>query len=152
MQLKRNIDTILTDWKKSHSRKPILLRGARQVGKSTSVKAFAKQFDYFLEVNFETEKDIHVFFEGNINVIAICEKLSVYYNTPIVAGKTLLFFDEIQQCIPAISAIRYFYEQLKELHLIAAGSLLEFALAELPSLAWVASGRCLCILFHFMNF
>jgi uncharacterized protein len=133
MQLKRNIDTILFDWKNSHSRKPILLRGARQVGKSTSVKAFAKQFDYFLEVNFETEKEIHVFFEGNINVVAICEKLSVYYNTPIEAGKTLLFFDEIQQCIPAISSLRYFYEQLNELHLIAAGSLLEFALAELPS-------------------
>lgn len=133
MQLKRNIDNILSDWKESHLRKPILLRGARQVGKSTSVKAFAKQFEFFLEVNFETEKEIHVFFEGNINVTTICEKLSVYYNTPIEVGKTLLFFDEIQQCIPAISSIRYFYEQLNELHLIAAGSLLEFALAELPS-------------------
>lgn len=86
-----------------------------------------------MEVNYETEKEIHVFFEGNINVGVICEKLSVYFNTPIKAGKTLLFFDEIQQCIPAISAIRYFYEQYAELHLIAAGSLLEFALAELPS-------------------
>jgi predicted AAA+ superfamily ATPase len=133
MHLKRNIDTILLDWKKSQSRKPLLLRGARQVGKSTSVKAFAKHFDYFLEVNFESEKDIHVFFQGNMNVASICEKLSVYYNTPIEAGKTLLFFDEIQQCIPAISSLRYFYEQLHELHLIAAGSLLEFALAELPS-------------------
>ena len=133
MQLNRNIDIILLDWKKSPSRKPLLLRGARQVGKSTSVKAFGKQFDYFLEVNFETEKEIHVFFEGNINVAAICEKLSVYYNTPIEPDKTLLFFDEIQQCIPAISALRYFHEQLNKLHVIAAGSLLEFALAELPS-------------------
>ena len=133
MQLKRNVDAILLDWKNSRSRKPLLLRGARQVGKSTSVRAFGKQFEYFLEVNFETEKDAHVFFEGNINVSAICEKLSVYYNTPIEAGKTLLFFDEIQQCIPAISAVRYFYEQYADLHLIAAGSLLEFALAELPS-------------------
>lgn len=133
MQLKRNIDVVLLNWKNSHSRKPLLLRGARQVGKSTSVRTFGKQFAYFLEINFETEKEIHVFFEGNINVTAICEKLSVYYHTPIEAGKTLLFFDEIQQCIPAISAIRYFYEQYAELHLIAAGSLLEFALAELPS-------------------
>ncbi len=109
------------------------MRGARQVGKSTSVKAFGKQFEYFLEVSFETEKEIHVFFEGNSNVATICEKLSVYYNTPTVAGKTLLFFDEIQQCIPAISALRYFYEQLNEHHVIAAGSLLEFALAELPA-------------------
>lgn len=133
MQLKRNVDAILLEWKNSRSRKPLLLRGARQVGKSTSVRAFGKQFEYFLEVNFETEKDAHVFFEGNINVSAICEKLSVYYNTPIEAGKTLLFFDEIQQCIPAISAVRYFYEQYADLHLIAAGSLLEFALAGLPS-------------------
>ncbi len=133
MQLTRDIDAILLDWKKSNSRKPLLVRGARQVGKSTSVRNFGRQFEHFLEVNFETEKEIYVFFEGNINVAAICEKLSVYYNTPIIAGKTLLFFDEIQQCIPAISAIRYFYEQYPELHLIAAGSLLEFALAELPS-------------------
>lgn len=133
MQLKRNIDEILLNWKKSNLRKPLLLRGARQVGKSTSVRTFGKQFEYILEVNFETEKEIHVFFEGNINVSGICEKLSVYFNTPIEAGKTLLFFDEIQQCIPAISAIRYFYEQYADLHLIAAGSLLEFALAELPS-------------------
>lgn len=133
MQLTRDIDAILLGWKKSNSRKPLLVRGARQVGKSTSVRTFGRQFEHFLEVNFEKEKEIYVFFEGNINVAAICEKLSVYYNTPMIAGKTLLFFDEIQQCIPAISAIRYFYEQYPELHLIAAGSLLEFALAELPS-------------------
>jgi uncharacterized protein len=133
MQLKRSIDAILLDWKNSRLRKPLLLRGARQVGKSTSVRAFGKQFEHFLEVNFETEKDIHAFFEGSINVSSICEKLSVYYNTPIEAGKTLLFFDEIQQCIPAISSVRYFYEQYADLHFIAAGSLLEFALAELPS-------------------
>ncbi len=133
MQLKRNIDSILLDWKNNNSRKPLLLRGARQVGKSTSVRILGKQFEYFLEINFETEKDIHVFFDGNINVNTICDKLSIYYNIPIEAGKTLLFFDEIQQCIPAISAIRYFYEQFASLHLIAAGSLLEFALAELPS-------------------
>ncbi|MDX2249309.1 MAG: hypothetical protein SF052_21145 [Bacteroidia bacterium] len=74
MQLKRNIDTILSDWKNSHSKKPLLLRGARQVGKSTSVRAFGKQFEYFLEVNFEADKDVHAFFEGNINVWAVCPK------------------------------------------------------------------------------
>ncbi len=133
MVIGRNVDAVLFGWKENTSRKPILLRGARQVGKSTSVRAFGKHFEHFVEVNFETEKSVHAFFEGDINVVALCEKLSVYYKKPIVAGKTLLFFDEIQQCIPAITSIRYFYEQLNGLHLIAAGSLLEFALAELPS-------------------
>ena len=133
MEIPRNIDKILIDWKNTPSRKPILLRGARQIGKSTSVRSFAKYFDNFLEVNFETQKEIHVFFEGSINIVAICEKLSVYYNMPIKAGKTLLFFDEIQHCQAAISSIRYFYEQFQELHFIAAGSLLEFTLAEIPS-------------------
>ncbi len=61
MQLKRNVDDILLDWKNSRSRKPILLRGARQVGKSTSVRFLGKTFDTFLEINFETEKEIHIF-------------------------------------------------------------------------------------------
>jgi uncharacterized protein len=133
MVLNRNIDDILLDWKGQVSRKPVLLRGARQVGKSTSVRFFGKSFEHFVEVNFERDKSVHSFFEGDINVDTICEKLSVYYNTPIVPGKTLLFLDEIQQCVPAITSLRYFYEQFSELHLVAAGSLLEFALAELPS-------------------
>jgi uncharacterized protein len=133
MGIDRNVDAVFLNWKENTSRKPILLRGARQVGKSTSVRAFGKHFEHFVEVNFEADKSVHAFFEGDINVVALCEKLSVYYKKPIVAGKTLLFFDEIQQCLPAITSIRYFYEQLSGLHLIAAGSLLEFALAELPS-------------------
>lgn len=59
--------------------------------------------------------------------------MSVLYNTPIIPGKTLLFFDEVQACVPAISSLRFFYEKYPELHVIAAGSLLEFALAEIPS-------------------
>ncbi len=72
-------------------------------------------------------------FDGNIDIQRICSLLSVSYSKPIIAGKTLLFFDEIQACPNAINALRYFYEDFPELHLIAAGSLLEFALAELPS-------------------
>ncbi|MEA3478614.1 MAG: AAA family ATPase [Bacteroidota bacterium] len=63
----------------------------------------------------------------------MCENLSVLLDTEIVPGKTLLFFDEIQACIPAISSLRFFYEKMPDLHVVAAGSLLEFALAEIPS-------------------
>lgn len=131
---KRNIDNELENWTKETSRKPLLLRGARQVGKSSAVKHLAKKFDYFLEINFEENKDARNVFEtSNLTPTLLCEKLYSIYDIPIIAGKTLVFFDEIQACVPAISSLRFFYEQLPELHVIAAGSLIEFALEELPS-------------------
>lgn len=133
MYLARKIDRDLLEWSKESQRKPLLLRGARQVGKSTSVREFAKNFEYFLEINFEEQKRVHSLFEGDLSPHELCDNLSVMYNIPLVAGKTLLFFDEIQSCIPAISSLRFFYEKLPDLHVIAAGSLLEFALSELPS-------------------
>jgi len=93
----------------------------------------AGQFDHLLEVNFEEQRQVHTLFEGDLDPRQLCENLSLLYNVPIQPGKTLLFFDEIQACLPAISALRFFYEKYPELHVIAAGSLLEFALADLPS-------------------
>ncbi|MHB8207129.1 ATP-binding protein [Mucilaginibacter sp.] len=84
-------------------------------------------------MNFEEQRQVHKLFEGDLNPIELCENLSILYNVPIIPGKTLLFFDEVQACIPAISSLRFFYEKYPELHVIAAGSLLEFALAEIPS-------------------
>lgn len=133
MYLSRNIDKELTSWGKEKEGKPLLLRGARQVGKSTAVRDLSKQFDYFLEINFEEQRRVHQLFEGDLNPEELCENLSILYNVPIIPGKTLLFFDEIQACIPAISSLRFFYEKYPRLHVIAAGSLLEFALAEIPS-------------------
>lgn len=133
--LRRTVDSELSKWANTKQRKPLLLRGARQVGKSSAVRNLASSFTYYLEVNFESDKDVHALFEGNINPVEICEKLSLYYNVPIKPGETLLFFDEIQMCIPAISSLRFFYEKYSELHLVAAGSLLEFALTDLPSFA-----------------
>ncbi len=115
------------------SGKPLLIRGARQVGKSTAVRELAKQFDYFLEVNFEEQRTVHTLFERDLDPVVLCENLSILYNIPIIPGKTLLFFDEIQACIPAISSLRFFYEKYPQLHVIAAGSLLEFALDEIAS-------------------
>ena len=129
----RKNDRELLDWSKNPDRKVLLLRGARQVGKSSAVKHLAKTFKYFVEVNFEDKRNVHTFFEQSLSPQEICEQLSFFYKIPIIPGKTLLFFDEIQSCLPALSKLRYFYEQYPELHLIAAGSLLEFALEEIPS-------------------
>lgn len=133
MYLSRTIDEELLNWKLAEKRKPLILRGARQVGKTSSVKNLAQHFTYFVEINFDESPFFFVIFEKNLSVFEVCEQLSVLANTPIVAGKTLLFLDEIQACIPAISMLRYFYEKMPELHVIAAGSLLEFALADIPS-------------------
>lgn len=133
MYLPRKIDEELALWKKEKTAKPLLVRGARQVGKSTAIRELSKQFDFFLEINFEEQRQVHKIFEGDLDAKILCENLSILYNTPITPGKTLLFFDEIQTCIPAISSLRFFYEKYPELHVIAAGSLLEFALAEIPS-------------------
>ncbi|MEN8121609.1 MAG: AAA family ATPase [Bacteroidota bacterium] len=133
MYINRLIDKELSGWKKSNKIKPILLRGARQVGKTNTVRQLSKQFDNFIEINFEENKQIHSVFEENLSPDKICENLSAFYNISIIPGKTLLFFDEIQDCIPAIRSLRFFYEKMPELHVIAAGSLLEFALEEIPS-------------------
>jgi len=130
---KRDIEDELIRWKNDTERQPLLIRGARQVGKSSVVRNFSKQFKSYLEINFEQDSELKSIFEGNLRPKSICEKLSILYETAIIPGETLLFFDEIQSCLPAISSLRFFYEQYPELHLIAAGSLLEFALAELPS-------------------
>ena len=131
--LYRKIDDQLLAWSQENKRKPLLVRGARQVGKSSSIRNLAHHFDYFVEVNFDQQKEVCTLFERGASPQEICENLSLIYNTPIIPGKTLLFFDEIQVCIAAISSLRYFYEKYPELHLVAAGSLLEFALEELPS-------------------
>lgn len=133
MYLKRKVDQELLLWSKSNDRKPLLLRGARQVGKSTAIRALSAHFDHYLEVNFEEQKQVHNLFLGNLSPQDLCENLSLLYNIPIVPGKTLVFFDEIQACPNAISSLRFFYEKMSDLHLIAAGSLLEFALEELSS-------------------
>lgn len=133
MYLTRKIDNELLLWAKSIQRKPLVLRGARQVGKSTAVRHLASQFKYFVEINFDENVDYQKLFQGNLSVENICEQISILTNTHIVVGETLIFFDEIQACLPAIQTLRYFYEQKPDLHVIAAGSLLEFALAELPS-------------------
>ena len=111
----RNIDSELSLWKKEADHKPLLLRGARQVGKSSSVRKLGDSFDYFIEVNLEKDRKAHLVFAGDLDVKEICSNLAVQFKTPIIPGKTLLFLDEIQACPNAISALRFFYEDYPEL-------------------------------------
>lgn len=133
MYLKRAIDTLLIEWKNSNNLKPLLLRGARQVGKSCAVEHLGKTFDYFIEVNFEKRPEMKDVFARIHNVHDLANNLSIIYNTPVEAGKTLLFLDEIQTSTDAIKSLWAFKEDFPGLHVVAAGSLLEFALKDLPS-------------------
>ena len=123
----------LQNWAASPGRKVMLLRGARQVGKTYAVRHLSRVFDSFLEVNFEEEKDIRQFFDGSLDPAGIIRKLANYFGVRIVAGRTLLFLDEIQACPDALRALRFFHEKMPGLHVIACGSLLEFALESIPS-------------------
>lgn len=133
MYFKRLIDGYLEQWAKRKDHKPMLLRGARQVGKSTAVRHLGEAFDNFVEVNFEKQPEYKVVFKGNLVVSRIVSEISAMCAMPITPGKTLLFLDEIQECQDAIMSLRFFKEDMPGLHVIAAGSLLEFALAELPT-------------------
>ena len=131
--IERSIDKYLLEWKENASRKPLLLRGARQVGKSWAVKHLGQTYRHFAEVNFERQKAVKSFFQGDIDARLIASKIGSYIGVPVEPGKTLLFLDEIQECPEAIMALRFFKEDYPELHVVAAGSLLEFALASLPT-------------------
>ena len=131
--MKRNITKNLVEWQKKANRKPLLIRGARQTGKTYSIVEFGKA--YFKGnvhiFNFEKNPEIHSIFEQNLDSLRILTDLELILNKHIESGIDLLFFDEIQECPKAIMALRYFYEQIPNLHVIAAGSLLEFALQDI---------------------
>lgn len=119
----------LEEWKARSSRKPLIIRGARQVGKTYLVRDFAKSFDNYIEINFENEIDVVPYFK-NRDPKKIIDLLSLHYGIKIVEGETLLFFDEIQSTPEIFAKLRYFYEMIPKLHIIAAGSLLEFVLED----------------------
>lgn len=149
MYFKRLVDRHLVEWKDAVETKPLLLRGARQVGKSSAVKNLAKQFDNFVEVNFEENPGLIDLFDGDFNPQYLIQNLSIFLNQDIISQKTLLFFDEIQMCPRALASLRFFYEKMPELHLVAAGSLLEFALSKLPTFG---VGRIKSIFMYLFSF
>lgn len=126
--MKRLIDWHLTTWKDSPRRKPLILRGARQVGKTHAVRTLATQFESFIEVNFELLPEAKSLFEKDLLPDRIVWEIELLTKKKITPGKTLLFLDEVQQAPKVILALRYFYELMPDLHVIAAGSLLDFAI------------------------
>lgn len=128
--MKRLIDQDLMEWKRSPNRKALLLRGARQVGKTFAVRKLGKSYSDFYEINLEKRSELYSVFEKNLDPVRILREFSVDRGEAILPGKTLLFFDEIQACPQAILSLRYFYEEMPELHVVGAGSLLEFAIEQ----------------------
>ncbi|MCP4217386.1 MAG: ATP-binding protein [bacterium] len=128
--MKRDLKVELEKWKNEPGRRPILLKGARQVGKSYLAKDFGSGFELFVEANFEFSPGLKSIFQKDLDPHRIIRDLSITLQKDIIAGKTLLFFDEIQECPAAVKSLRYFYEKMPELHVIAAGSLIDFVLEE----------------------
>lgn len=128
--MKRFIDHYLLEWSQEQGRKPLLLRGARQVGKTYAVRQLGKQFDSFIELNLELNPNVRELFKKSLDPKQIINEIFYMFKQEVIPGKTLLFFDEIQAEPQAVTALRYFYEMMPELHVIAAGSLLDFAIEQ----------------------
>lgn len=133
MNIKRNILNQLTDWKDNSRRKPLILRGARQVGKTTVINEFSTSYNHFISLNLEKRADSS-FFKDYDNIQSIVEAIFISNNKSLDdIESTLLFIDEIQESPEAIHLLRYFYEDYPLLHVISAGSLLEFILKDVSS-------------------
>lgn len=127
--MERQILKELKRWKESPKRKPLIIHGARQVGKTYIVKEFGKKhYDNLIYVNFETNKEISTQISESIDAKYIINKLELFYGEKIIPEKTLIFFDEIQANERALTSLKYFYEDAKQYHIIAAGSLLGIAI------------------------
>jgi len=125
----RDVINDLNDWKQSSRRKPLLITGVRQCGKTYVIKEFgSSSFDNMVYINFESDKHFGEIFDYDFDTKRIIKELETVRGEKIVPGKTLLVFDEIQDCPRAITALKYFCEELRELHLICAGSLLGVAI------------------------
>lgn len=128
--MKRIIDHFLHNWRSSYLRTPLLVRGARQVGKTYSIREFGKTFSSFVELNFEQMPEARSLFASDFVAERILRTISAITQQQIIPGETLLFLDEIQAVPETLIALRYLYEEVPELHVIAAGSLLDFAIAK----------------------
>lgn len=132
--MERTIIDKLNKWKTKTNRKPLIIRGARQIGKTYSVREFGEKTFHgnYHEINLEKHPEWHNIFKLNFDIKRILSELEVLLNKSINIDTDLLFFDEIQECPEAIVSLRYFYEDMPNLYIIAAGSLLEFALRDIP--------------------
>lgn len=127
----RNVINELIRWKNDADRKPLVLRGARQVGKTWLMKEFGRAYyDNYVYFNFDEEDELKSIFETNKNPQRIIDLLSMISGEKILPGKTLILFDEVQECPDALNSLKYFKEKANDYHIIAAGSLLGTLLAQ----------------------
>ena len=128
MEIYREIISSLKRWKDSSPRKPILLKGARQIGKTWVMEAFGKEcFEHYAKFDFDRQPELKSVFRTSKSPERIIKELTLYCDVPLVAGKTLIIFDEIQECEEALNSLKYFCEDAPQYHIIAAGSLLGVA-------------------------
>ncbi|MDX2414125.1 MAG: AAA family ATPase [Bacteroidales bacterium] len=129
--MKRKFTRYLDEWRLRETRKPLIVRGARQIGKTYIIEEFGKSnYEQFVKVDFEEIPELIGLFATN-DVFRIRQDIEVFFNTKLIDGKTLLFLDEIQLAPKAIAALRYFYEKMPEVDVIAVGSLLDHTLNDL---------------------
>lgn len=129
--MKRDIYSKLSDWKSSPGRKPLLVQGARQTGKTYIIKAFCRdQYENVIYCNFEEDPGLDDFFQKDLNPDRILKDLAIYFGREIRPGRDALVFDEIQASGHALNALKYFQEKRRDIHIIAAGSLLGIKLSK----------------------
>lgn len=128
MRIEREIIRKFKDWKDALNRKPILLQGARQIGKTWVMETFGKEcFKYCVKFDFDKQQELKSIFQTSKDPKRLIKELTLYCEQPIIAGETLIIFDEIQECEEALNSLKYFCEEAPEYHIIAAGSLLGVA-------------------------
>lgn len=128
MRIERDIINDFKQWKDAPDRKPILLKGARQIGKTWAMEAFGEEcFDYCVKFDFDRQPELKSVFQITKSPDRLIKELTLYCEQPIVPGRTLMIFDEIQECEEALNSLKYFCEDAPQYHIIAAGSLLGVA-------------------------
>lgn len=128
MRISRDIISTFKEWKDAPMRKPILLQGARQIGKTWAMETFGKEsFEYCAKFDFDRQEELKSVFQNTQMPERIIKELALFCDVPIIAGKTLIIFDEIQECEEALNCLKYFCEDAPEYHIMAAGSLLGVA-------------------------
>ena len=128
MRIERDVINQFKAWKEAPDRKPILLKGARQIGKTWAMETFGQEcFKYCVKFDFDRQQELKSVFQATKDPQRLIKELTLYCDQPIIAGETLMIFDEIQECEEALNSLKYFREEAPRYHIIAAGSLLGVA-------------------------
>ena len=128
MRIERDVINQFKAWKEAPDRKPILLKGARQIGKTWAMETFGQEcFKYCVKFDFDRQQELKSVFQATKDPQRLIKELTLYCDQPIIAGETLMIFDEIQECEEALNSLKYFREEAPQYHIIAAGSLLGVA-------------------------